>query len=153
MKTRSRNAILAAVMVMAMLGTTAAYAEGMGPGGHHGQERGEKGEFYKELNLTPEQRDQVKAQKEATKAQKQELREAMKAKRAELKAELAKKDLDRARVNVITTEMKAITAKLVDMRVESIIALKKILTPEQFQKMQDKMGQHREKRGKMGGKH
>lgn len=98
-----------------------------------------KGEFFKDLDLTGEQRDKIKAHREESKTKMQGIREAMKAKRLELKAEFDKTTPDDAKVAAIVSELKKLSGQMIEMRVESIRSLKEILTPEQFKSMSDKM--------------
>jgi Spy/CpxP family protein refolding chaperone len=168
-----RNAKLVGVLAVAaaLLCAPAAYAffpddpesaeEGRGGRGNGGHKEG-KGEFYKELNLTDQQRQQIEANRARTKEASKALRETMKAKRDDLKAELDKPTVDMNRVNAITADIKALTGRMIDQKVANILSLKSILTPEQFQKMTARMDAMkggwrghggRSDKGDKGGKH
>jgi len=147
MRALTRNALVAVAVIAAMMAAPAAYAERHGGPGHHGEGGpGGRGEFQRDLDLTPEQRDALKAHREETRARRQELQTALKDLRADLKDELQKPELNTDRVNALTADIKALTNKMIDARVDSIVSLKKILTPEQFEKMHQKMHRHQEKR-------
>ena len=154
--TRSSRMMAAAAMILAAtLCSAQGYAQDAKPG--HDREA-MKEAFYKDLNATPEQREALKAHRQENKAAMQAVHEQMKAKRDELRAEIGKPTVDMAKVESIKSDLKALDARLVDQRVDSILSLKKILTPEQFQKMHDKMEQRKgmrggERMGKGNGKH
>ena len=86
-----------------------------------------------------------------------EISQALKEKRKALYQELEKYDGDQAKIASLAAEVKALLAKKVDSRVESILAMKQILTPEQFEKLQTdvkkKAGQrHGKRHGKGRGR-
>ena len=101
------------------------------------EERKEK--FIKELGLTPEQEEQIKALRSGQKEKRGELWVKIQAKRLELKEELEKPTTDRARIDSIVTELKALMAEKLDQRVEGILSMKKILTPEQYEKFKEEI--------------
>jgi len=115
-----------------------------------------KEEMKKDLGLTAEQDAQLKANKEAHRAEIKALREAMKAKKGELKAAIAKPGSTRAQVEPIATQLKALEAQMTDKRIEGIFAVKAILTPEQFAKLEamkeKRMKEWSGKRGEKGSK-
>lgn len=141
---------LVAVIAVAVIALSPAlvYAERAGEQCEAGDKAGKEGRsgFYKDLGLTPQQTAELKARREANAGKAKEVREALKAKRAELKAEIEKPTVDRARITTLTTDIKNLTGQMIDQRVNSILAMKEILTPEQFAKMQAK------KHAKKGGK-
>ncbi|HPM42305.1 MAG TPA: Spy/CpxP family protein refolding chaperone [Candidatus Omnitrophota bacterium] len=104
---------------------------------------------FKDLSLTPEQRDKIKAHREEGKLKAKEIQEQMRAKKEELKAEMAKSVSDRSKIDAIAADMKSLSARMIDQRIERILSLKEILTPEQFQKVNAKI---EEKMRKHGGK-
>lgn len=149
--TRSSRVMIAAIMIAAATlfagHSWADEAKGESNGKHGNGEM--KEEFYKDLNATPEQRDQLKAHRQENTDKMKAVREQMKAKHAELRAEIGKPTVDMTKVESIKSALKDLNARMIDRKVESILSLKKILTPEQFQKMSDKMEQHK---GTHGGK-
>lgn len=108
-------------------------------GGHEG--------FFKELNLTPEQRAKLKAQREAKKAESKAVREQMKAKMQELHTLIAKPETKRSDVNKLVNEVNALKGKMFSQMIDGVFAMKEVLTPEQFAKMEAKRG------GKMSNRH
>lgn len=102
------------------------------------QERMEK--MINELGLTEEQVTAMKAYKEEHRENSKTQRQEMKSLRQSLKTELEKAEPDQAVIDSISTELKNAQAAMIDQRIESILGMKKILTPEQFATFQEKMG-------------
>jgi len=92
----------------------------------------------RELGLTPGQNKLLKETKEANRAQMMELRKALKAKREDLRDALAKSDATRQQVEPIASEIKKLQSQMVDQKIDGILKVKGVLTPEQFQKLQGK---------------
>ena len=88
--------------------------------------------FAKILNLSDDQvkqlKDRHKKQKEAMKS----LFEQIKTNREALNAEIIKATPDMNKVNDIETQLKSLQSQMVDNHLNSILEIKKILTPEQF---------------------
>ncbi|MBF0532066.1 MAG: periplasmic heavy metal sensor [Candidatus Omnitrophica bacterium] len=147
--------VLSGVLVLAPLLVYAATPCPMDEKGHEGKGRWEqKGsdlkKMYKDLNLTEDQQKALEANKSKNKEETKALFQSMKDKMTALKQEVEKEPLDMNKVNQIQSELKTIQAQMSDQRLESILAVRKILSGEQFKKFMDKMEEH----GKMGpGKH
>ncbi len=107
-----------------------------------GFEKGKQEEFLKDLNLTPEQKEKVKAKHEVQKALHKQSREQMKAKMEALHEELGKPVTDRAVVNGLVADINTLKGQGFAERIEGVLALKEILTPEQFAKFQAKHKEH-----------
>ncbi len=106
--------------------------------------------FHQQLGLTAEQEAQLTSGRKAHRAKMDELREALQAKRKDLADELAKPDLNTAQVNALKEEIKGLHNQQVDERVNSILAVRNILTPEQFAKFQQFGERFRERRHNKG---
>jgi Spy/CpxP family protein refolding chaperone len=149
MKTLAKRLVAVIAAVVIALSPALVYAEHADKECETGDEveqaKGHGG-FYKDLGLTPQQTSELKARREANAGKAKEVRDELKAKRAELKAEIEKPTVDRARITALTTDIKGLTGQMIDQRVDNILAMKEILTPEQFSKMQAKM--HAKKGGK-----
>ncbi len=142
MKARIKKAALLVIAATFLL-TSALYA-------YHGDkkcsnfDREEKFEkLSTELGLTAEQKAQLKEQRETFKDKQGELMTKSRAKNKELGEELEKPEVDRAKVNKIISDIQTLTGEKLRNRVEKIIAMKGMLTPEQFKKLQDKMERKR----------
>jgi len=158
MKTNMRKGLAVTVAVAMVFAASSAWA-GEGWAGHKGE--GEKGEHFekmtKELNLTPQQKDELEKQRAATKPQMQALKERMRAAHLELKAELDKPTPDKARLAAIVTDLKNLTGEQIQMRIDKVLAMKKVLTSEQSAKMKSimekKKAEFKAKHGKKGEGH
>lgn len=141
------------VAVVFIAGSVFAFG-GCGYSGKEGKDSKEcakKGEMKKDLGLTAEQDKKLEAQREACRKDGKALHEAMEAKKEELKAAIAKPGSTKAQVEPIVNELKALQAQMTDKRVEGIFAVKAILTPEQFAKLEAMKDKHM-KEGKGKGK-
>lgn len=121
---------------------------GFGKGGHH---RG-GGMMLRGLDLTDDQKNQVKGIMEASKAKVQPLRESMKATRQKLRDLSASGKFDEGQVQALATEQGNISAQLTVERERSKSQIFQILTPEQREKaaqMKQQM-KERSKDGKRG---
>ena len=135
-----RDIIKRSVVLLAVLTFVAAPVfamdscpEGQDRDGHEGR----ISEKMRELNLTPEQEKLLKDTKEAHRAEMKKALESLKEKRQELKTALAKPNVTKQDVAPIAAGINALQAELVDRRIDGILKVKSILTPEQFAKLQD----------------
>ena len=102
-------------------------------------------ELYKELNLTEAQKKLLEENKAKNKDQMKSLFSEMKDKRAIIQQELRKDTLDMGKITQINNDLKGLQAKMLDYKLERILEVRKILTPEQFKKFTAKMegrGEH-----------
>jgi Spy/CpxP family protein refolding chaperone len=105
-----------------------------------------------ELKLTPEQKSQLDKQRDEFMAKTQVLREKIKTMRTALRQELDKPTSDKAHIDRLVTELKDAVGEQIRIKVDSVIALKQVLTPEQFAKMNELRSKHMRK-GEFGPKH
>ena len=115
--------------------------------------KAKKEEMYKELGITPEQAEQLKAQKEKHREGVKGLFEEIKARRQALGEELQKEEIDLDAVRKIHNDLKALNAQKEDKRLEGILEAREILTPEQFAQMMQFREQHGKKWRKFKGSH
>lgn len=92
-------------------------------------------DIAQEIDLTSEQKEQIKEQKYQTEHKRIETQNKLRLKELELRHELEKKDTDKAAVEAIVKDLKGLQGTMLEQRVNSILELKKILTPEQFEKL------------------
>jgi len=173
MKIKARGKIAVAVgMGMGMLVLITAvpglYAMPFGEEGHERHEEFEAKhqkmmkQVLSEIGISDEQLAQIEAQRESQKENQKALRAKMKEIREALREELDKPETDRAHVDALIDEMNGIITQKIKARVESVLSLKEILTPEQFAQLRDKkekmFKEHREmwkergEHGKWGGR-
>ena len=131
-------AVLTVVGLMAAGPVAYAVSEGDNPESGKGYKSGEGKEFMKELNLTPEQKEKLKAQREARRATHKVMHEQMKTKMQALHAAIAKPGTTRANVDALIGEVNGLKGQMFSQRIDDLFAMKEILTPEQFVKMQEK---------------
>ena len=140
MKTSIKKMIALATVAILITATPVVFAqpscEGGGPGGEiKGPHKGRMFEGLSEkLGLTPEQETQLKEHKQKTREEMDALKKELFAKGKQLHEELGKPDSDKTRIDGIVAEMKALESKQIDQRVNNFLEMKKILTPEQFEK-------------------
>ena len=91
-------------------------------------------EVFKQLDLSPEQEEQLKAHRKNHRGQGKEFRENMKAKKEAIRNELQKEELNVENVYTIHKELKDLLIQKADHRLEGILEVRKILTAEQFRK-------------------
>jgi Spy/CpxP family protein refolding chaperone len=99
-----------------------------------------------ELNLSPEQIEKLRSQRTQNQQKNQELRQGLRAKQKALKEELQKPTVDRQKIRALAADIKSMSATLLDLRIESAITLKETLTPQQIQKIKERIQERRAKR-------
>lgn len=145
MKTRLKKLLLLVVATVFLFASTV-YA-------YHDDKKSQKSgseecrfeKLSEELGLTPEQQTRLEEQREAFKSKRKVLMEKMQVKNKALKEELEKPEVNRARADKNISDIQALTGEKLRSRVDRIIAMKDILTPEQFEKLQQKMNRKRRK--------
>ena len=147
MKSKSTAVFIALASIVSLALITPAFAEWNSQNTEMQHKHAGNQDFMKKLNLSPEQKSQITKQQDMNKEKENELRDKMHAKRLELKQELEKSEVDTNKVNAIIVDIKTLTGEQLDLRVNSILAMKQILTPEQFKKLQD-MKEEKYKEGK-----
>jgi Spy/CpxP family protein refolding chaperone len=106
----------------------------------------------KELKLSPEQEQKIAAQGKQQQEQVQELKQKTAQVRKELTQELEQPNPDKAKIDALISEMKELMGKGMEQRVERILMLKEILTPEQMKKLEQKKEEFKYKKGGRGEK-
>jgi Spy/CpxP family protein refolding chaperone len=114
--------------------------EGSSKKGHFAQRYQE---IYSLLNLTDDQKKLLEANKQDHRARMEIARREMKAKKEELQQELMKTQLDLSKSKEIHNQIKSLQSRMEDDRFSSILAVRAILTPEQYVKFVSLMHQHK----------
>lgn len=96
-------------------------------------------ETTKELGLSQAQKEALQKQRAKFSARRKEGREKILAAHESLRQELEKPVIDRASVDRLVAELQNLIGQQIRSRVDGVIEAKKILTPEQFKKLQEKM--------------
>ena len=89
-----------------------------------------------ELGLTAEQKEQLREQRYQARLKRLEMRNQLQIKELELRHELEAKTINRQKVDTIVKELKEKHGQMLEERVEAVVALRSILTPEQYEKFQ-----------------
>jgi Spy/CpxP family protein refolding chaperone len=154
---REKSGLIIALVVVSMFAAGAVFA---GQGACASGEK-ERGGHYKEktaaitasLKLTPDQEKRLNEAKTGHRAEMAELARQLKEARQELKTALANPAVTKQGVEPIAVRIKAFQASMVDRRIDGILKIKEILTPEQYQKLQGmKEGRRDKARGKRVGR-
>ena len=143
MKLRYMPAIaLAAMMVFSAAGAMAGGMPGKGCNGGSKEARFEK--MAEELGLTAEQKAKLGAHKESFMPRAKALKEKIRAAREALKNELDKPVPDNASIASLVAELKGLAGEQIQLRVDKVLEMKKVLTREQYAKMKDMMEKGKE---------
>jgi len=109
-----------------------------------------EGNIFKELNLTPEQQKKLEENRNAQREEMAKLHTAIKEKQAKLQEDLKTSAVTRETVEPLVSEIKSLQVQLIDHRINGIFAVKEILTPEQFVKLEQMTEKsHKNKKGYM----
>jgi Spy/CpxP family protein refolding chaperone len=109
-------------------------------------------EIYNQLNLTEIQKKQLENNKIQHRAKIKSDREQMKSYREAFQQELMKPLLDMNKINEIHNQLKALESQMADDRLNSILTVRTILTPQQFSEFATLMHKHKLERANTGGK-
>jgi len=101
-------------------------------------------EIYNNLGLTDEQKKLLEENKNKHREQTRALFTQLRQKMTLLRQELEKSELNMREIYQANNELKQLQAQMLDNRLERILEVRKILTPEQFNKFEDKMNERRE---------
>jgi len=119
-------------------------------GRHHFGKRGGHGMMFRGLDLTDEQKAQMKAIREANKAQTAPLFEAMKANRQKMQEATANGAFDEATVTMLANEQAGLMAKMTVERERVKSQTFALLTADQKAKMAEMKAKFAERKGKRG---
>ena len=100
-------------------------------------------EIYSQLNLTDDQKKQLEANKKQHREKMESARQEVKTNKEALRGELMKLQLNMPKINAIHGRIKVLQSQMEDDKLSSILAVRAILTPEQFSKFGNLMHQHK----------
>ena len=128
----------------------AAYAGwGQEQGGREGRgnRRGEN--FIQSLNLTPEQQQKLQEHRQQTRQKREEIRDAVNQKKKEVHGILQDPNFNEAQARQISGEINELTGQLSDLRIDGVLYMRSVLTPEQYFQFSQKMRKaHQKRKGK-----
>jgi Spy/CpxP family protein refolding chaperone len=147
---RRRYLWIGAVVVVLALGASVVHARGHRGGNHHFA-----GPRFEELDLTQMQKNQLKSARTESHKKMIQLKADIQLAHVELKELLSQKNPNQKSVERAVTKVSAAQSKMMTNRVQQKLALNKILTQEQFDKLEampkGPRGGHRGFRGRRGG--
>ena len=101
--------------------------------------------MHDKLDLSEEQRKSLKRHKQKHRHKMKALKEKMRAKRQALREEMQKSDFDAAKVRALNKEIKILHNESSYSRLEGVLGVRDILTPEQFSKFKQYKENRRDK--------
>jgi periplasmic protein CpxP/Spy len=99
-------------------------------------------DIYSQLNLTDDQKKKLEVNKHQHRAKMEIARQKIKTNKEALQQELMKAQLDLTKSKEIHKQIKFLQSQMEDDRFSSILAVRAILTPEQFLKFVNLMHKH-----------
>ena len=141
--------VLTAMGAMFVFAQTADKPEGkrdFGKRGHFGKRGGGERMMFRGLNLTDEQKAQIKSIREASRETVKPIREQMKANRQKLNDLSANGNFDQAQVQAIAAQQGSLSAQLIVEKEKIKAQTFNILTPEQKAKAAEMKAQFEQKR-------
>jgi len=105
-------------------------------------------EIYSQLHLTEGQKKQLDDNKAALRSEMKSIREQLKVCRQISQQELMRPQLNMNIINVQHSRIKALGSQMEDDRLNSVLAVRSILTPEQFSAFVAVMQKHKFEHGK-----
>lgn len=130
-------------LAVALIATSVAYAKDEEQSRKHDGQQREA--IFKELNLTDEQKAALDANRREQGEKMAQLREEMREKQMKLREELDDPRISREAIEPLAAEVKALQARLIDLRLNAIFAVREVLTVEQFAKFQEISQKHHKK--------
>jgi len=107
-----------------------------------------KEKMKEKLGISDEQQQKLQEHRQSHRGQAKQYFESMKELKKQLNAELEKAEFDEEKVRSLNEQLKSIKNEMADHRIEGILAVREILTAEQFKKFHEFKG---DKNGKRGG--
>ena len=101
-------------------------------------------ELYKDINLSEAQKKALEENRKGRKEEMKSIFSQIKEKKEAIRNELQKNELNIGKITQINNELKILDTQMLDRKLEGILEVRKILTPEQFKKFMAKMDQRQE---------
>ncbi len=147
---RNYRRLISLLAVLALLGLASAHAESR-RGSFEDRKEARIKALHERLHLSAEQEDLLEGHRRRHRQEAGELRKEARAAKEAMRDELQRRELDMARINELHATLKDLHDKRADHRLEGILEVRKILTPEQFSEFMELMGKHRPWKGKGHG--
>ncbi len=107
--------------------------------------------FLQGLNLSPEQMTKLRERSLQNRKEMIKVQAEIQTLQVDLQEELSRESPDQEKVDTITKQLGAAQARLVRMRAERVVFLRSVLTPEQREKLDERLLQLENQGGPWGG--
>ena len=143
MKPLNKQMMILAAIALGLVFSGAAYAKMFEEEGQ--PNKGNRDQVIKQLNLTPQQEAQIKQLQMLNRQKAKELFRRLKEKRRELADELDKARSNPIKIRALIATLKDLQGRMIEQRVEDVLKMKEILTPEQYQKFSETLKSMRQR--------
>ena len=135
--------LLAGLLIVAMPAAVRAATTAQDPAQKNtAAPEGKKHGDLDKLGLSSEQRDKLKTLREGFRKENESIRAELKTKRQVLRAELEKTSLNRGAITALANDLKALQGRLIDARLNQILAIRELVGPEKFAAMKERRRAH-----------
>jgi len=93
--------------------------------------------LIEELGLSAEQKEQIREQQYEERKKKMEVRNEVRLRELDLQHELGEATPNKEKIDKLLVELTELQGQLLKLRIDAILKLRNILTPEQFDKFRD----------------
>jgi len=136
MKPLNKQMVILVAIALGLVFSGAAYAK-MSEEEAGQPNKDKRDQIIQQLNLTPQQEAQIKQLQRFNRQKAKELLLRLKEKRKELADELDKARSNTIIIRALIAQLKDIQGRLIEQRVNDVLKMKEILTPEQYQKFNE----------------
>lgn len=152
MKNFMRRFMMTAGALLLAAGLAFCQPEPGGPGGPGGMGGGKDlpPQLIKKLGLTDEQQDKVQSIRMNAEKEKIKIEAELRIKQIDMQEQMEKKSVNEKEISKLIDAISDLQKKMLENRIKTMLALKKILTPEQQEKLKKFMEQRMEKFGQNG---
>ncbi len=144
------RAVMKFVVVISVMLLSAALAFSQPEPGGPGEGKDIPPKLIKKLGLTEEQQEKVKGMRMNAEKEKIKIEAELRIKQIDMQEQLEKKSVNEKEVSKLIDAIADLQKKMLENRIKTILALKKILTPEQQEKIKKFMEMRMEKFGEGG---
>lgn len=131
-KTAQRISLILLLLVCLLSADTAlGFAQQYNPQQQQ-QQDARRQQMMERFGVTPEQMQQFKAIREGARAEAQALQQQIRQKRQALMQYVQSPDANEAQAMAMNRELNAMTARVGELRIQTVFRMKEVMTPEQF---------------------
>jgi Spy/CpxP family protein refolding chaperone len=119
-------------------------------GGHRAELQARHQQFMRQLGISPEQMQQIKAIRDQGKAESEPLHQQLRTKQQAFSQYMQTPDANEAQARRLFGELNDAQRKMGEQRIKTWFQMRQHLTPDQLQRMNQAQAQRRERRGSEG---